>query len=588
MEEESLTRDKLIERISEPRVKVVRERRDAFRLMKIHESKGHEFTSKFFSQFTFCSFCNDFLWGFGKQGYQCQLCSTVVHAKCYEKILTKCTMNGKADTNNQTDHRFNIDVPHDFKEKTYFTPTFCSHCGQLLAGFYRQGLRCKSCHYDCHRDCTQNVPKNCGIDQKALFNILDTIKSNNGSKKQKSKINQKPNALTKIDIDNLMDKEIARQIPSNYSREAEAAMNLIKSEKKHRTADDLNDVSKMLLKQWEFMTLLGKGAFGKVFLVRNKHSKHDYYALKAIRKDETLKNDEVESIMLERDVCKLADRHPFLSKLYCSFQSNEYLFFIMEFLNGGEINYHLSTDGYFSESRTKFYAAQILSALMFLHSEGIIHRDLKTENILLDHEGHTRLIDFGLSKYISDDGGTTNTFCGTPEYIAPEMIQKLHYNNSVDYWSFGILIYEMLSGSTPFYGLFDDQEKLYACIQKSEITFTRFPKDPSKEVVSIIKKFLERDPLKRLGMEFSPHGNPKEHPFFSTINWDHLEQKQVKPPFKPGVKSRHDTSKFDKIFTENSPKLSKIDAKLMQTIDHDIFSGFSFTSDHLITSTVMV
>ena len=137
----------------------------------------------------------------------------------------------------------------------------------------------------------------------------------------------------------------------------------------------------------------------------------------------------------------------------------------MEFLNGGEINYHLSTDGYFSESRTKFYAAQILSALMFLHSEGIIHRydyykhlkimineitnesvsfsDLKTENILLDHEGHTRLIDFGLSKYISDDGGTTNTFCGTPEYIAPEMIQKLHYNNSVDYWSFGILIYEV-------------------------------------------------------------------------------------------------------------------------------------------------
>lgn len=178
-------------------------------------------------------------------------------------------MNGNVESNDQSVHRFNIDVPHDFKEKTYIMPSFCDHCGQLLVGLYKQGLKCKSCGYNCHRDCTNNVPKNCGIDQKALFNILDKIKPHDGSKKKKHESLNKPPALSKIDIDNLMDKEIARHTmkknPTNYSREAEAAMNLILSEKKQKDSVDPNNSSKILLKQWEFMTLLGKGAFGKVF-----------------------------------------------------------------------------------------------------------------------------------------------------------------------------------------------------------------------------------------------------------------------------------------------------------------------------------
>lgn len=154
----------------------IRKRRDAVRLLKVHESKGHQFVAKFFSQPTFCSFCAEFLWGFGKQGYQCRLCACVVHNRCYEKILTKCTGGNTQSQIEKQKERFNIDVPHKFREKNYFTPTFCEHCGQLLVGLFKQGLKCESCGYNCHKNCMKNVPKNCGINEKMMSEILSTIK----------------------------------------------------------------------------------------------------------------------------------------------------------------------------------------------------------------------------------------------------------------------------------------------------------------------------------------------------------------------------------------------------------------------------
>lgn len=163
----------------------IRKRRDAVRLLKVHESNGHQFIAKFFSQPTFCSFCAEFLWGFSKQGYQCRLCACVVHNRCYEKILTKCTGNTQSQFEKQKE-RFNIDVPHKFREKNYFTPTFCEHCGQLLVGLFKQGLKCESCGYNCHKNCMKNVPKNCGINEKMMSEILSTIKKDGSHRGMKS------------------------------------------------------------------------------------------------------------------------------------------------------------------------------------------------------------------------------------------------------------------------------------------------------------------------------------------------------------------------------------------------------------------
>jgi len=154
------------------------------------------------------------------------------------------------------------------------------------------------------------------------------------------------------------------------------------------------------------------------------------------------------------------------------------------------------------------------------------------DNVLLDREGHIKIVDFGLCKLIPKEGNT-HTFCGTPEYIAPEILKGYRYNFSVDYWSFGVLLYEMLTGHTPFHG--NDEEELFKQIQQAPV---RYPKDISDESILAVQQFLERDPIKRLGMEFSPYGDLKEHRFFQDIDWEKLETRKIKPPFQPKVVSQ--------------------------------------------------
>jgi serine/threonine protein kinase len=312
-------------------------------------------------------------------------------------------------------------------------------------------------------------------------------------------------------------------------------------------------ITKYCLNDFEMQKLIGRGSFGQVFLVQNKISK-DFYALKSLKKDIVLHDpDGYECAKLERDVMKFANENPFITKLFCTFQNDEHLFFVMEFLNGGDLMFHMLQSRQFNETRARFYAVEIASAIQFLHSINIVYRDLKLDNIILDSEGHCKIADFGMCKKFDIENCKTQTFCGTPDYIAPEVIYSYlyilnfftfgtcskiimgqPYNHSIDWWSFGVLIFEMLTGCSPFSGV--TEEDLYKDILKGNLYF---PPSLSLDAVDCIRLFFEREPSKRLGMKTSPHGRIRDQKFFSRVNWDQIEARNAIPPFKPLIVKFH-------------------------------------------------
>jgi serine/threonine protein kinase len=221
--------------------------------------------------------------------------------------------------------------------------------------------------------------------------------------------------------------------------------------------DNLSEVSDKKIDEFQvkghyfnFLNLLGQGNFGKVYLVEKKKTK-ELFAMKILNKKLIEQKKQKIHTMTERKVLEKSNS-PFIAKLYYAFQTPKKLYMIMEYLSGGELFFHLSQQGVFSENRSRFYIAEIFLGLDYLHSRGIIYRDLKPENVLLDDEGHIKLTDFGLSKDGQEDPNSkTFTFCGTPEYLAPEIIKNQGYNKKVDYWSLGAVLYYMLSGAPPFY-----------------------------------------------------------------------------------------------------------------------------------------
>ncbi|XP_034819127.1 ribosomal protein S6 kinase alpha-2 isoform X4 [Pan paniscus] len=327
--------------------------------------------------------------------------------------------------------------------------------------------------------------------------------------------------------------------------------------------------------QFELLKVLGQGSYGKVFLVRKVKGSDagQLYAMKVLKKATLKVRDRVRSKM-ERDI--LAEvNHPFIVKLHYAFQTEGKLYLILDFLRGGDLFTRLSKEVMFTEEDVKFYLAELALALDHLHSLGIIYRDLKPENILLDEEGHIKITDFGLSKEAIDHDKRAYSFCGTIEYMAPEVVNRRGHTQSADWWSFGVLMFEMLTGSLPFQG--KDRKETMALILKAKLGMPQFL---SGEAQSLLRALFKRNPCNRLGAGIDGVEEIKRHPFFVTIDWNTLYRKEIKPPFKPAVGRPEDTFHFDPEFTARTPTDSP--GVPPSANAHHLFRGFSFVASSLI------
>lgn len=338
----------------------------------------------------------------------------------------------------------------------------------------------------------------------------------------------------------------------------------------------------MTIDSFELLKVIGKGSFGKVMQVKKKDTGR-IYALKTIRKHHIASRPgEITHILAERTVLALVD-NPFVVPLKFSFQTPDKLYLVMSFVNGGELFYHLQREGKFDVNRSRFYAAELLCALEHLHKFDVVYRDLKPENILLDFTGHIALCDFGLCKLGMSESSKTNTFCGTPEYIAPELLESRGYTKTVDWWTLGVLLYEMMTGLPPFYD--ENVNTMYQRILHDPL---KFPEERNgnghnghgegvtPEAKSIMQGLLQREPTKRLGAGGSEE--IKRHPFFARwIDWNKLIHKQITPPFKPSVVSALDVANFDSEFTSEPAEDSVVDRTngLSETVQRQ-FEGFTF------------
>ncbi|CAO1406792.1 unnamed protein product [Diamesa tonsa] len=580
-------------------------RRGAMR-RRVHQVNGHKFMATFLRQPTFCSHCREFIWGLGKQGYQCQVCTCVVHKRCHNLVVTKCPkkkdeakvifelirilncatnfcviflLQPKQSNTTQevvNSQRFNVNIPHRFAMHSFKRLTFCDHCGSLLYGIIRQGLKCEVCSMNIHRRCEGNVANNCGINTKQLAEILNEMgitmdkstpprrsKYNNQSTSDASSISDRSADDANSDTTSLTCSVGSEDSKPGTSRQPTA------------TSDDPTAAGsihgKMSLADFNFIKVLGKGSFGKVMLAEKKGT-DEIYAVKVLKKDAILQDDDVDCTMTEKRILALAARHPFLTALHSCFQTPERLFFVMEYVNGGDLMFQIQRARKFDEGRAAFYAAEVTLALQFLHRNGVIYRDLKLDNILLDSEGHCKLADFGMCKEGIIGGNLTSTFCGTPDYIAPEILQELDYGPSVDWWALGVLMYEMMAGQPPFEA--DNEDDLFEAILRDDVLY---PVWLSREAVSILKGFMTKNASRRLGCT-DGEDSIRKHPFFKDMDWEALEQRKVRPPFRPRVRSARDAINFDTEFTKEEPVLTPVPADVTRCINQDEFSGFSFVN----------
>lgn len=321
---------------------------------------------------------------------------------------------------------------------------------------------------------------------------------------------------------------------------------------------------KLVLDDFDIITVIGQGSFGKVVQCRLKRDGR-VFAMKMLNKKSIIERGEVEHTKAEKAILQ-SIQHPFLMCLHYSFQTSDKLYLVMDFVNGGELFYHLQQEHTFDNQRAKYYAAQIVLGLEYLHNRGIIYRDLKPENLLLDSDGNIKMTDFGLSKQgLNSSKDRTNTFCGTPEYLAPEVLQGRDYGKAVDWWSLGTLIYEMLTGLPPFYD--EDVQKMYGLKLTADL---EIPAEMDKDAADLVRKLLDRNPETRM----QDPAQMKQHPWFRDIDFQALYDRKIPPPYKPPVQDAASVALIDENFLGMT--ISDVKSSGENVQEGQLFEGFTY------------
>ena len=333
---------------------------------------------------------------------------------------------------------------------------------------------------------------------------------------------------------------------------------------------------KLTFNDFEKLKVLGKGSFGEVLLVKLK-ANNKYYAMKILTKKQVkLRHQEVHT-KAERDLM-VRINCPFIVNIKFAFQDQVKLYIITEFMQGGEMFFHLHKEKRFSNEKTRFYIIEIILAIEFLHKNKMLYRDLKPENIMVDSNGHIKLTDFGLSKMIKKTKEKAFTISGTPQYLAPEILSDEGYDNSVDWWSLGCVMYEMLVGKAPF--RIPKGSYLSADLYKKKITIPEYVTEEAKDLIS---QLLVPNPKKRLGYGEDGAQKIKDHRYFEGINWEDAWNKKLTPPFIPVLKSETDLSYFDKMFTNEKIEGSKVSEVPSSIAGSSEYKGFTYVTNSVST-----
>ncbi|XP_061869131.1 protein kinase C zeta type isoform X2 [Colius striatus] len=373
----------------------------------------------------------------------------------------------------------------------------------------------------------------------------------------------------------------------------------IPSSRKQDIKDDSEDIKPVIdgmdgikisqglgLQDFDLIRVIGRGSYAKVLLVRLKKN-DQIYAMKVVKKELVHDDEDIDWVQTEKHVFEQASSNPFLVGLHSCFQTTSRLFLVIEYVNGGDLMFHMQRQRKLPEEHARFYAAEICIALNFLHERGIIYRDLKLDNVLLDAEGHIKLTDYGMCKEGLGPGDTTSTFCGTPNYIAPEILRGEEYGFSVDWWALGVLMFEMMAGRSPFDIITDNpdmntEDYLFQVILEKPI---RIPRFLSVKASHVLKGFLNKDPKERLGCQpQTGFSDIKSHTFFRSIDWDLLEKKQTTPPFQPQITDDYGLDNFDTQFTSEPVQLTPDDEDIIKRIDQSEFEGFDYTNPLLLST----
>uniref|UniRef100_A0A669FAU5 Protein kinase C n=2 Tax=Oreochromis TaxID=8139 RepID=A0A669FAU5_ORENI len=432
---------------------------------------------------------------------------------------------------------------HLFQAKRFNRKAYCAHCSERIWGLGSQGYKCINCKLLVHKRCHRLIPQTC---QRLMDPVMPSQKPPSDAQ----------SAEVDLPLDDTEDTDGSKMHFFYMSLTVVDGIDGIK----------ISQGLVLGLGDFDLIRVIGRGSYAKVLLVRLKKNEQ-MYAMKVVKK-ELVHDDEV--------------RAPG-ETLSVVFK----LFLVIEYVNGGDLMFHMQRQRKLPEEHARFYAAEICIALNFLHEKGIIYRDLKLDNVLLDHEGHIKLTDYGMCKEGIRPGDTTSTFCGTPNYIAPEILRGEDYGFSVDWWALGVLMFEMMAGRSPFDIITDNpdmntEEYLFQVILEKPI---RIPRSLSVKAAGVLKGFLNKDPKERLGCQVQTgFTDIKSHTFFRSIDWEQLEKKEVTPPFKPQISDEYGLENFDTQFTNEPVQLTPDDEDVIKRIDQSEFEGFEYINPLLLAT----